>query len=226
MGVMTIADAWPPAAREFTADLLDRMPDDGYRYELLGGVLMVSAGPGRRPFTVSDLDQMPDDGRRYELVDGILMVSPAPSIAHQWVVGQLLILLSRVCPPELCALLGPGVEMSLNTELIPDLVVLREDQLIGSRVVTEPPLLAVEVQSPSTRAYDRSCKKAAYERFGVESYWLVVPDPGKPGLTAFELRGGRYEEVAHVVGDDTFRVERPFPAELVPAQLVAKLRTP
>jgi len=223
---MTIADAWPPAALESAPGFLGRMPDDGYRYELLGGVLVVTAGPGRLPFTVGDLDRMPDDGRRYELLDGVLMVSPAPPVAHQWVVGRLLILLDHVCPPRLCALPGPGVEMSLDTSLIPDLVVLRENQLIGSRVVTEPPLLAVEVQSPSTRTYDRTAKKAAYARFGIGSYWLVVPDPAKPALTAFELRGGRYEEIAHVAGDDAFRVEHPYPVELVPAQLAAKLRTP
>jgi Uma2 family endonuclease len=42
---MSIAEAWPPAGQLFTVDELDRMPDDGRRYELLDGVLIVSPRP-------------------------------------------------------------------------------------------------------------------------------------------------------------------------------------
>src|SRR5215831_12865270 len=42
---MTIADAWPGAGRPFTVAELDRMPDDGHRYELLDGALVVSPRP-------------------------------------------------------------------------------------------------------------------------------------------------------------------------------------
>jgi hypothetical protein len=38
MSVVTIAEAWPAAGRPFTVAELDRMPDDGRRYELLDGV--------------------------------------------------------------------------------------------------------------------------------------------------------------------------------------------
>jgi hypothetical protein len=37
MSVVTIAEAWPAARRPFTVAELDRMPDDGRRYELLAG---------------------------------------------------------------------------------------------------------------------------------------------------------------------------------------------
>ena len=40
----TIAEAWPAAGRPFTVAELDRMPDDGRRYELLERVLIVSPG--------------------------------------------------------------------------------------------------------------------------------------------------------------------------------------
>ncbi len=36
---------WPAAGRPFTVDELDRMPDDGRRYELLDGALIVSPRP-------------------------------------------------------------------------------------------------------------------------------------------------------------------------------------
>jgi hypothetical protein len=45
MSVVTIAEAWPAAGRPFTFAELDRMPDDGRRYELLDGALAVSPRP-------------------------------------------------------------------------------------------------------------------------------------------------------------------------------------
>jgi len=45
MSVVTIAEAWPAAGRPFTVAELDRMPDDGRRYELLSGALIVSPRP-------------------------------------------------------------------------------------------------------------------------------------------------------------------------------------
>jgi len=189
LGVMATAEAWPAAGQLFTVD---------------------------------DLDRMPDDGRRYELVDGVLIVSPAPGIPHQEVLGELLVQLRQACPRGLAAVPGPGVRMSVDTELIPDLVVIRQDQLAETRV-TRSPLLAVEIQSPSTALFDLNTKKAVYERFSVESYWIVVPHVDRPELIAFELRDGRYQEVAHVTGGKPFRAQQPFPVEIVPARLVAGL---
>jgi len=81
----------------------------------------------------------------------------------------------------------------------------------------------VEIQSPSTALFDLNTKKAAYERFSIDSCWVVVPDVDQPELIAFELRDGRYEQVAHVTGNKPFRAQRPFAVEVVPACLVAGL---
>ena len=56
------------------------------------------------------------------------------------------------------------------------------------------------------------------------SYWIVVPDAGRPELAAFELAGGRYEQAGQAAGDEVFRAARPFPLEVIPARLVAGLR--
>ncbi len=189
MGVVTIAEAWPTISR---------------------------------PFTVHDLDRMPDDGRRYELVDGVLIVSPAPSVPHQLVLTALIVSLEQARPSDVRVLPGPGVRMSMETELIPDVVAVRFEH-IGRVRITEPPLLAIEVRSPSTALVDLNIKKAVYERFGIESYWIVVPDVDKPELIVFELRDGRYEQVAHVAGDESFAASKPFPVEVVPSQLVRGL---
>lgn len=45
MSVVTTVEAWPDAGRPFTVADLDRLPDDGRRYELLDGVLVVSPRP-------------------------------------------------------------------------------------------------------------------------------------------------------------------------------------
>ena len=62
-----------------------------------------------------------------------------------------------------------------------------------------------------------------HERFGVESYWIVVPDVDQPELIVFELHEQRYEQIAHVTGYEPFRAERPFRLDVVPARLVAGL---
>jgi Uma2 family endonuclease len=192
MGVVSIAEAWP--------------------------------SPGK-PFTVAELDRMPDDGHRYELLDGVLVVSPRPSPAHQVVAFTLASVLDRAAPPEWQVVPEPAVMVSRNTEFAPDIVVVRRDQLSGTKI-TSPPVLVVEVRSPSTALIDLNRKKAAYERFVVESYWVMIPDPDKPELIAFELRDGRYEEAARVGGDEPFAARRPFGVEVVPARLVAGLQPP
>lgn|SRR5215472_505414 len=189
----------------------------------MGAVTMTSDWlRGTGPLTVADLDRTPDDGRRYELVDGVLIVSPAPLIPHQVVLHELAVLLDASLPDDLAVVPGVGVRMSATTELVPDLVVVHRADLAGPKL-TLPPVLAVEVRSRSTVLFDMNTKKAVYERYGIGSYWIVVPDRERAALLAFELRDGRYQEIAQVVGDDEFTTQRPFPVSVVPAKLVARI---
>ncbi|MGH3193872.1 MAG: Uma2 family endonuclease [Streptosporangiaceae bacterium] len=188
MSVVTIAEAWPAVGR---------------------------------PFTVAELDRMPDDGRRYELLDGVLVVSPRPTTIHQVVAGRLCGVLSGTCPEDLCVVPEPAVELGPQTEFDPDLVVVRMRQIGGAKF-TEPPLLVVEIRSPSTVLIDLNRKKAAYERFGVPLYWIVNPDPPQPELTVFELRDGRYALAAK--GPGPFTADRPFTVTMAPADLTGGLR--
>lgn len=173
-----------------------------------------------RPFTVAELDQMPDDGRRYELLEGALVVSPRPTTVHQFVAMRLLRALADACPDDLCVVPEPAVELGPQTEFDPDLVVVRMDQIGGAKF-TKPPLLAVEIRSPSTALIDLNRKKAAYERFGVPSYWIVNPDPPQPELTVFELQDGRYTLAAKASGP--FTAGRPFTVSIAPADLTRGL---
>jgi len=188
MSVVTIAEAWPAAGR---------------------------------PFTVAELDRMPDDGRRYELLDGVLIVSPRPTTIHQFVAMRLLRVLADACPEDLCVVPEPAVELGSQTEFDPDLVVVRMDQIGGAKF-TEPPLLVVEIRSPSTALVDLNRKKAAYERFGVPTYWIVNPDPPEPELSIFELRDSRYVPAAKA--SKPFAVDRPFRVSIDPGDLTRGLR--
>ena len=172
-----------------------------------------------RMLTVADMEDMPDDEFRYELDDGVLIVSPAPSSLHQLAVTRLAMILSAACPAELVVLAGVGVNITRFQHRVPDLAVVRADSF--ETVFQEsPPVLAVEVASPRTRLYDRNRKKDVYQSFGICSYWIVSPERGRPDLTVFELRAGKYELVAQVSGDDAFEAALPFPVTVVPSALV------
>ena len=173
-----------------------------------------------RTLTVDDMVNMPDDEFRYELDDGVLIGSPAPSNMHQLAVSRLHLLLARACPADLVVLPGVGINISRIQHRVPDLAVERWTSF-QEPFSEDPPVLAVEVASPRTRANDRSRKREVYERFGIPSYWLVEPDEKTPGLTVLELRRGRYVEVAQVAGTEQFEAVRPFPVTVVPAGLVA-----
>ena len=187
MSVVTIAEAWPAAGR---------------------------------PFTVAELDRMPDDGRRYELLEGVLVVSPRPTTVHQLVAGRLLRTLADACPDDLCVVPEPALELGPQTEFDPDLVVVRMDQIGGAKF-TGPPLLVIEIRSPSTALVDLNRKKAAYERFGVPSYWIVDPDPARPEVTVFELRDDHYALAA--TSTQPITVAHPFEVTIIPANLTRGL---
>jgi Uma2 family endonuclease len=101
-----------------------------------------------------------------------------------------------------------------------DLVVVPLDE-VGDAKFTTPPLLVVEVRSPSTALFDLNRKKAAYEKFGVPSYWIVNPDPARPELTVFELLDGSY--VTAATSTQAVTVTRPFPVTITPADLTRGL---
>ena len=129
--------------------------------------------------------------------------------------------MAGACPDDLCVVPEPAVELGPQTEFDPDLVVVRMDQIGGAKF-TEPPLLVIEIRSPSTALVDLNRKKAAYERFGVLSYWIVNPDPPQPDLTVFELQDGRYTLAAKA--SEPFAADRLFTVSIDPADLTRGLR--
>lgn len=128
------------------------------------------------PLTRADLADLPEDGRRFELIDGALLVSPTARRRHQRVVARLtteLELWSR----EHGGATYPGVNVDLDerTHLEPD-VAWSSDESDTGLAFTGTPELVVEVNSPSTRAFDRGIKRAAYLSSGAREVWLIDLD--------------------------------------------------
>lgn len=84
----------------------------------------------------------------------------------------------------------------------PDLVALLSEHLhlCSKRGIEGPPLLIVEVLSPSNPEHDRLVKRAIYARAGVPEYWIVSPEAAVIEILA--LDGDRYRTHARVAGDE------------------------
>jgi len=120
-------------------------------------------------------------------------------------------------PPDLEVFVAPlDFRPTRRRSVQPDVLVTRRVD-VGPKNLERPPLLVVEVLSPTTRAKDALLKRHVYEAAGVPTYWLV--DPDEPSLTVLELRDGRYEEVAVVRGDERYAATRPYAVDVVPNAL-------
>jgi Uma2 family endonuclease len=79
------------------------------------------------------------------------------------------------------------------------------------------------VRSPSTALIDLNLKRAAYEKYGVATYWMIDPDESAPSVTILELVEGTDVERATVSGEESITVQAPFPFTLNPADLIRDL---
>jgi Uma2 family endonuclease len=172
-----------------------------------------------RPFDLEDLYAAPDDGNRYEVLDGALVVTPPPGPVHQTVVGELFVVLREAARPHglrafmapLAWRIGPGQVPE------PDLMVV-SPEAVGDRAIERPPVIVVEVMSPTGKDRDLFDKRRIYGQAGALWYWLV--DPAGPSLTVLRLVERRYEEAARVVSDSRYTTDDPFPVTVVPNQLL------
>lgn len=154
------------ALRPQTWEDLWAIPEDGNRYELMDGEIVVSPPPRRK----------------HQEVAGVFYV-----FLHDHVEAENLGTV-YFAPAD--------VRTSPHDTVQPDLFFIRRERLHIYRpdgVMEEPPDLVVEILSPSTRARDLVRKAAWYARAGVPEYWTV--DPDTPELRIRVLRNGRYDEV-------------------------------
>lgn len=132
-------------ASRYTVADLENFPDDGNRYELLDGFVLVTPPPNLRHQYVS--------GRLLaQLYAG--MGSPRP--AHVVGPGALYINDTTYFEPDLFVFPSKYSPDSKWTEV-------------------EERWLVVEIYSRSSRFYDRELKRDAYLRAGVSELWLIDP---------------------------------------------------
>jgi Uma2 family endonuclease len=136
-----------PAARRWTYAEFARLPDDGNRYEVIGGELHVTPAP-----TTLHQKIVTRIARRLE------------EFAELHGLGEVF-----VGPVDVLFAEGDYLE--------PDLVFVRRERLdvVSDRGLEGAPDLVVEVLSPTTASRDRRLKRERYAHFGVPEYWIVDP---------------------------------------------------
>jgi Uma2 family endonuclease len=140
----------PATITDWTVDMLDALPDDGQRYEIIDGELFVTPGPGEKhQDIVGELHARLREYLKGHRV-GKAMVSPAD-------VRRGDRKRNRVQPDVFVVRFADGKRPTYPYELH-DL------------------LLAVEVVSPSNPILDYQVKRDLYLREGVGEYWVINPD--------------------------------------------------
>jgi len=138
----------PHAPTHWTAAAVRELPDDGLRYELVDGELVVTPAPSWiHQGVAASLFRRIDAWLATTRV-GIIRFSPA------------------------------DIALGEDEILQPDLFVVPSDNPQPIRTWTDISrlLLAIEILSPSTARFDRLLKRRRYQRAGVPEYWIVDPD--------------------------------------------------
>jgi Uma2 family endonuclease len=165
-------------------------------------------------WTVDEVLELPEDnGSRVELVDGTLVVSPAPTFRHQRLLQRLQFGLGNAVPAGNELLPGVNVRLNRRRLLIPDLVVVT---CPGENFLYADPhdvLLAVEIESPSSKVADRVLKRQLYAEANVPYYLLVNPAAEPTEAVLLELVDGEYTEALRSEGGK-LELIRPFTATL------------
>jgi Uma2 family endonuclease len=148
MGVVTVTESLtrPEFGQPWTLSDLARLPDDGVRYEILDGSLLVSPREGVRHFRVANL-----------LRDALTRQLPADLYAGQD--GYL-------------AVKG-GTSQFLPDLIVLRRNALRGD---GESFEPDDVRLVCEVLSPSNRGNDLVLKRHYYADSGIPHYWVVDAD--------------------------------------------------
>ncbi len=153
-------------ARPSTIEDLDRMPDDGNRYELLNGVIWTADAPTyRHQLTVRAIFRLID---RWTDEHGLGDTLFAPV----------------------------DVVLDDQNALQPDIFYIDDEHLTmvrGAKVYGAPQLI-VEVISPGSRNRDSVERPMRYALAGATEYWLV--DPELETVAVFALVGNVYVERA------------------------------
>lgn len=151
-----------------TAEEYLQIPDDGYNYELVDGVVQMSPSPEPVHQSVT-----------LEVARQLANYLKDQPIGRAWA--------------ELDVHLGKGLDGG-DIVYRPEVLFVRKERLAGSsRKLAVVPDLVVEVISHGSRRMDTQTKRKDYERFGVGEYWIM--DPEREAMLFLRLVDGKFVEV-------------------------------
>jgi len=171
----TLTPSLPPPARDWPEQGLwtyadwERLPDDGYRYEVIQGVLHMSPPP-------SILHQSASNRL------ATLITNHADDRKLGWVFTA----------PVGVAL--PTEPVPLQPDIL--FVSAARQAIIGKQYIDGAPDLIVEILSPSNWTFDRKEKFQVYQAAGVPEYWII--DYRARTIEIFVLEEGEYALVSKV----------------------------
>ena len=173
---------------------------------------------GVKTLTFAEWQSLPEMKRRCEVVDGVLLMPPGPMGEHPWVADEILVNLRPFVRNQGLgfALLAP-YDVLIQREPLrvrqPDVLVVNAEltgiahpsDLVGRRFLEKPPLLVVEVLSPSNTRRDMEERLADYRSIGVLECWLA--DFPARTVTVLRLDADAAVTIAVYGMDDTLRSE-------------------
>lgn len=113
-----------------------------------------------------------------ELINGeTVMMSPRPPVNHNIVKGNIYAAFANRLEGKdgLCILGGVDLYLTEKDRFLPDVVAIRNRDIIKRNGIYGAPDLVIEILSSGTVKNDRMYKKGVYARCGVREYWLVNP---------------------------------------------------
>jgi len=123
----------------------------------------------RRRMSFAEFERLPEKPR-HEWVDGVALIMDAAFRKHNRFVARLTAVLVEALP-DLDVLPENSFRMS-DSLRVPDITVADPDS-DGEKWLVDPPILIVEVLSPSTWREDLERKDKEYAQAGVGHYWTV-----------------------------------------------------
>lgn len=154
-------------------------------------------GLQRVPMSLEEFRRLPEKPKA-EWVDGVAVIHTMPPVWDHSSLQSELSHWFRGHFPDLLVGTEAEVWLPANRLRVPDLAVV-EQPPSGDRLdatVDPPPLLVVEVLSPTTRGEDLVRKGPEYAAAGITQYWVV--DPDEPSIEVNQLVDGRWVAVAKV----------------------------
>ena len=153
---------------------LDLMPDDGNRYEIIEGELLVSRAPGLV----------------HQRVSRNLLVIIADYLARH-PVGEVLAT-PGVMFSELSGVIPDLIFISNE----------RRNEIASGERVTGAPDLVIEILSPGAEnaRRDRVAKRQLYGRYGVKEYWVV--DPAQQVVEIYHSQDGALDLIGSFTGEE------------------------